>query len=153
MAGALRHRGPDDGGVEVVGNVGLAHRRLSIVDPGPAGHQPMQDSGWWLTYNGEVFNHLELRGALPARAWRGGSDTETRLPARAPGGGDAIPRCTGLFPSAALAPRAGRLLLVRDRGGVKPLYWARHGGSLWFASEIRALRAAGVPVAPDRERL
>src|SRR3954468_22204836 len=153
MAGSLRHRGPDDGGVEVVGNVGLAHRRLSIVDPGPAGHQPMEDSGWWLTYNGEVFNHLELRGALPARAWRGGSDTETLLHALATWGEDAISRCNGLFAFAALDPRARRLLLVRDRWGVKPLYWARHGGSLWFASEIRALRAAGVPVAPDRDRL
>ena len=141
MAAALRHRGPDDGGVEIVGNAGLAHRRLSIVDPSPAGHQPMELGGWWLTYNGEVFNHLELRSELPARAWRGGSDTETLLHALGTWDEGAIERCNGLFAFAALDTRARRLLLVRDRWGVKPLYWMRHEGSLWFASEIRALPA------------
>ena len=65
MAAALGHRGPDDRGVEIVGNVGLVHTRLAIVDPSPAGHQPMVDGAgdWWLTYNGEVFNHLELRAS------------------------------------------------------------------------------------------
>ena len=147
MASALGHRGPDDRGVDVVENVGLVHTRLSIVDPSPAGHQPMaDDSGdWWLTYNGEVFNHLELRAQLPGTSWRSGTDTETLLRALAAWGEDAVPRCNGLFALAALDARRRRLLLVRDRFGVKPLYLARHGGGLWFASELRALIAAGVP--------
>ena len=147
MADALGHRGPDDHGVEVVENVGLAHRRLAIVDPTPAGHQPMRDEAgdWWLTYNGEVFNHLELRAALAPEAWRSGTDTETLLRALGAWGADAVPRCNGLFAFAALDARGGRLLLVRDRFGVKPLYFARHAGTLWFASELRALLAAGVP--------
>lgn len=147
MAAALRHRGPDDSGVEVVGSVGLAGTRLAIVDPSPAGHMPMAHpgGGWWIAYNGEVFNHLELRGELPDVSWRGGSDTETVLHALAEWGEAAVPRCNGLFAYAALDLRARRLLLVRDRFGVKPLYWARHGGVLWFASEICALLEAGLP--------
>ena len=147
MADALGHRGPDDRGIEVVGNVGLVHTRLSIVDPSPAGHQPMGDEAeeWWLTYNGEVFNHLELRAELPGTSWRSGTDTETVLRALAAWGEDAVPRCNGLFAFAALDARRRRLLLVRDRFGVKPLYLTRHAGGLWFASELRALLAAGVP--------
>ena len=96
MAGALRHRGPDDQGIEVVGNAGLVHTRLSIVDPSPAGHEPMSlGDRWWLTYNGEVFNHLELRGQLGDRDWRGGSDTETLLRALAAWDEEAIRAATG----------------------------------------------------------
>jgi asparagine synthase (glutamine-hydrolysing) len=150
MARALAHRGPDDEGIEVIGSVGLVARRLAIVDPTPAGHQPMgmPDGSWWLAYNGEVFNHLELRGELEGD-WRSGSDTETVLRALAAWGEDAVPRCNGLFAWAALDARAGQLLLVRDRFGVKPLYLARHGGALWFASEVGALLAAGVPARAD----
>jgi asparagine synthase (glutamine-hydrolysing) len=146
MGRALAHRGPDDAGGEVVGNVGRVHRRLSIVDPSPVGHQPMTDraGGWWLTYNGEVFNHLELRAELPGK-WRGGSDTETLVEALAAWGDAAVERCNGLFAYAALDTARRRLLLVRDRFGVKPLYVARHAGALWFASEIGALLEAGVP--------
>ena len=153
MAAAIAHRGPDDSGVEVVGSVGLVHRRLAIVDPSPAGHQPMRsaDGRWWLTYNGEAFNHLALREELPPLCWRGGSDTETVLESLAAWGDDAVARANGLFAYAALDTAARRLLLVRDRFGVKPLYLARRDGELWFASELRALLAAGVPpdVDPD----
>jgi asparagine synthase (glutamine-hydrolysing) len=147
MARALAHRGPDDEGIVVAGQVGLVQRRLAIVDPTPAGHAPMEDAGggWLLTYNGEVFNHLDLRAELPGVAWRGGSDTETLVEALARWGEAAVPRCNGLFAYAALDRERGRLLLVRDRFGVKPLYLARHAGALWFASEIRALLEAGVP--------
>ncbi|MDX6671370.1 MAG: hypothetical protein QOI91_1733 [Solirubrobacteraceae bacterium] len=153
MADALAHRGPDDAGIEVVGQVGLVHRRLSIVDPSPAGHQPMALDGgrWWLTYNGEVFNHLELRGELGDRGWRSGSDTETLLHALDAWGDNAVARCNGLYAFAALDRERERLLLVRDRFGVKPLYVARHAGALWFASEIGALLAAGVPRAARPE--
>jgi asparagine synthase (glutamine-hydrolysing) len=155
MAAALRHRGPDDSGIEVVGNAGLVSTRLAIVDPSPAGHEPMSDpSGrWWLTYNGEVFNHLELRERLGDRGWRGGSDTETLAAALAEWGDGAPARCNGFFGFAALDSSARRLLLVRDRLGVKPLYWTRHAGAIWFASEIGALLAAGVPRRLDREAL
>ena len=147
MARALAHRGPDDEGIAVDGQVGLVHRRLAIVDPSPAGRQPMEDAagGWLLTYNGEAFNHLDLRAELPGVAWRGGSDTETLVEALARWGEDAVPRCNGLFAYAALDRERRRLLLVRDRFGVKPLYLARQAGALWFASEIRALLEAGVP--------
>src|SRR5437588_8179774 len=155
MAAALGHRGPDDRGIETVGNVGLVHTRLAIVDPTPAGHQPMgdRDSGWWLSYNGEVFNHLALRSELDGAGWRSGTDTETLLRALETWGEDAVPRCNGLFAFAALDSRRGRLLLVRDRFGVKPLYVARHAGALWFASELRALLAVGVPPRARRDLL
>ena len=147
MARALSHRGPDDHGIAVNGNVGLVNTRLAIVDPGPAGHQPMADPGgrWHLTYNGEIFNHLALRNRLPVGEWRGGSDTETLLAALAEWWEGALERCNGFFACAALDTARDRLLLARDRFGVKPLYIARWAGGLWFASEMRALLAAGVP--------
>lgn len=155
MAVALAHRGPDDSGVVVQDNVGLVHTRLAIVDPTPAGHAPMRGpAGWWLTYNGEVFNHRALRATLgPEVEWRGGSDTETVLRLLERFGEGALPRLNGLFAFAALDPSGRRLLLARDRFGVKPLYVARHAGALWFASEIGALLAAGVPREPDRDVL
>lgn len=153
MVRALSHRGPDDSGIELIDSVGLAHTRLSILDPTPAGHQPMSDptGRWWITYNGEIFNHRALRRQLPPHDYVGGSDTETLLHALACVGEAAVPRCNGLFAYAALDRDRRRLLLVRDRFGVKPLYYARHDDRFWFASEIRALRAAGIPARPDRE--
>jgi asparagine synthase (glutamine-hydrolysing) len=147
MVATLHHRGPDDSGIEIVGSVGLGHTRLAIVDPSPAGHQPMADAAgrWWVTYNGEIFNHRELRAELPQVRWRGGSDTETLLEALAAWGPQAVSRCNGLYAFAALDRERDRLYLVRDRFGVKPLYYARHDGALWFASEMRALLEAGLP--------
>jgi asparagine synthase (glutamine-hydrolysing) len=147
MVHAIAHRGPDDRGIEVVDSVGLVHTRLSIVDPSPAGHQPMRHpaADLWVTYNGEIFNHAELRSALPPASYRSGTDTETLLHALGVWGDGAIERCNGLFAFAALDLPRRRLMLVRDRFGVKPLYLARHDGALWFASELRALLAAGVP--------
>lgn len=151
MGHALAHRGPDDSGVEIIGQVGLVHRRLAIVDTSSAGHQPMCDreGRWWLTYNGEIFNHQALRRELEGVKWRGMSDTETLLNGLSVWGPAVIPRCNGLFAYAALDTTRQELLLVRDRFGVKPLYLARHNGALWFASEIGALLAAGVPRKPD----
>ena len=155
MAAALRHRGPDSSGIEVVDNVGLVHTRLAIVDPTAAGAQPMSDPAgeWMLTYNGEVFNHAELRDRLPGLDYRGGSDTETLLHALRVWGDAAIARCNGLFAFAALDRLAGRLLLVRDRFGVKPLYYAPRTDGLWFASEIGVLLAAGVERRPRADVL
>src|SRR5690242_8710719 len=153
MVGALGHRGPDGHGLEVIGPVGLGHTRLAIVHPGAEGAQPMlhPDGRWSLTFNGEIFNHLALRDELPPADYRGHSDTETLLHALAAWGEDAIERCNGLFAFAALDSAARRLLLVRDRFGKKPLYVARHDGALWFASELRALLAAGIPRRPRRD--
>ena len=153
MGAVLAHRGPDDQGIAVEGGVGLVNRRLAIVDPTPAGHQPMRHpSGrWWLTYNGEVFNHLELRRELEPAAWRGHTDTESVLEALARWGEPALPRFNGLFGLAALDLERRSLLLARDRWGVKPLYWARHRGGVWVASEMRAHFAAGVPRRAARD--
>src|SRR3954454_4175889 len=97
-----------------------------------------------ITYNGEVYNHAELRSILPACKWRSGSDTETLLHALETWDVEAIARCNGLYAYAVLDEAAGRVLLVRDRFGVKPLYTARHGDCIWFASKIRTLLAGGV---------
>jgi asparagine synthase (glutamine-hydrolysing) len=152
MRDALAHRGPDGDGIEVEGNVGLVHTRLAIVDPSPAGSQPMRHPGgrWLLSYNGEVFNHADLRRELGEAGFQGQSDTETVLHSLARWREEAVHRFNGLFAFAALDLERNRLLLVRDRFGVKPLYLALHRGALWFASEIGALLAAGIPAAPAR---
>jgi asparagine synthase (glutamine-hydrolysing) len=150
MVAVLGHRGPDATGIALVGSVGLGHARLSIVDPSPAGSQPMEHptGRWWLSYNGEVFNHEDLRAELPDHRYRGGSDTETLLHALASWGERAIDRSNGQFAYAALDAAGRRLLLVRDPYGIKPLYLARHGEAILFASEMRALFAAGLPRRP-----
>jgi asparagine synthase (glutamine-hydrolysing) len=150
MRDALAHRGPDDSGIQVVGNVGLVHTRLSIVDLSARGHQPMRHpSGeWWLSYNGEIYNHLALRRELDGASFVGDSDTETLLWALERWGLPVLSRLTGQFAFAALDLRQERLLLCRDRFGIKPLYLARFAGALWFASEPAALVAAGAATEP-----
>ncbi len=147
---ALAHRGPDDAGIEVIDNVALVHTRLSIVDLTARGHQPMRHPGgeWWLAYNGEIYNHIVLRRELDGASFLGGTDTETLLWALERWGPSAVSRLTGQFAFAALDLREGRVLLCRDRFGVKPLYLARLDGGVWFASEPAALVAAGAPANP-----
>lgn len=145
--GCLAHRGPDaEGQVEVgtdAGPVWLGHRRLAILDPSPAGAQPMQSRNgrWWVVYNGEIYGHRRLRADL-AGPFRGHSDTETLVEALAAWGVDGtLPRLDGMFAFAALDVHEARLHLVRDPFGIKPLYLADGpGGSFAFASEARALR-------------
>jgi asparagine synthase (glutamine-hydrolysing) len=153
LAAALAHRGPDGEGIEVVGGVGLVQRRLAILGPGPAGAAPMADAsgGLWLTHNGEVLNHAALRAQLrpPAGGWRGGSDTETLAEGLAQHGPGWVARCEGFWAWAALDVARGRLELVRDRFGVKPLHVWAGADELWFSSELAGLRAAGVPLRPD----
>ena len=148
----LTHRGPDDRGTWIDPQAGVAfgHRRLSIVDLSPLGHQPMfsSDGRWVITYNGEIYNHRELRSRLDgegrtrAGGWRGHSDTETLLEAIAAWGLDtAIERAVGMF-AFGLWDRAERTLhLARDRFGEKPLYYGWVGGDFIFASELKALSA------------
>ncbi len=148
MGASLRHRGPDDGGIwfDEDAGIGLAHRRLAVVDLSPAGAQPMrsEDGRYVLSFNGEIYNHLELREALISAGvgrWRGHSDTEVLLAAIGQWGvEDALRRCNGMF-AIALWDRSGReLVLARDRTGEKPLYVGWVPGALVFGSELRALR-------------
>jgi asparagine synthase (glutamine-hydrolysing) len=162
MCDTLAHRGPDDAGVWVDDVVALGHRRLAVLDLSAAGHQPMvsADERYVIVFNGEIYNHLELRGELrhgpPQRdatrargaadppaspAWRGRSDTETLLAAVATWGvANALRRCVGMY-AFALWDRQGRqLTLARDRLGEKPLYYGWQGDAFLFGSELKALR-------------
>jgi len=150
MAATLRHRGPDGSGVwtDPAVGVSLAHRRLAILDLSPAGRQPMVSScgRLVLTYNGEIYNHAELRDALVAagRPFRGHSDTEVLVEACAEWGVEtALGRLNGMFAFAVWDRATRTLVLARDRIGIKPLYWARFGELFLFGSELKALRAHG----------
>ena len=150
MADALLHRGPDDGGVweDSSASVALGHRRLSILDLSEAGHQPMLSAGgrWVLAYNGEIYNHLDLRQKLEAQdqapSWRGHSDTETLLACiQAWGVTETLTQCTGMFAMALWDRQERALWLARDRLGEKPLYYGWQGETFLFGSELKALRA------------
>ena len=146
MGAAITHRGPDDSGVWLDANagIGLSHRRLSILDLSPAGHQPMVSvSGRFvIAFNGEIYNHLDLRRPLCEWAWRGHSDTESLLAGfDAWGVESTLKKVVGMF-AFALWDRTERILtLVRDRVGEKPLYFGWNRGTFLFASELKALRA------------
>lgn len=144
------HRGPDDAGVWVDAQAGvaLAHRRLAIVDLSPTGHQPMVSASarFVIAFNGEIYNHGELRRLLEARgqapAWRGRSDTETLLAAiEAWGVDESLDLCVGMFAFALWDRTSRTLTLARDRMGEKPLYYGWQRGTLLFGSELKALRA------------
>jgi len=162
MSGAIAHRGPDDAGtfVDPEAGIGLAHRRLAILDLSPEGHQPMVSHGgrWVIAYNGEVYNFAEIRRELDrdgAPPWRGRSDTEVILAAIERWGlAEALPRFVGMF-AFALWDRRDRVLhLVRDRLGIKPLYHGLVGGAFVFASELSAIRRyPGFDRAVDRDAL
>jgi asparagine synthase (glutamine-hydrolysing) len=144
---ALEHRGPDDHDVWIDGEAGVAlvHRRLSIVDLSAAGHQPMHSANgrYVIVYNGEVYSHAEIRAEIEATGhrFRGHSDTEVMLESIARVGVRAtIDRLIGMFALAIWDKQARALTLVRDRLGIKPVYWAKIGGLFMFASELKALR-------------
>jgi asparagine synthase (glutamine-hydrolysing) len=147
-------RRPDDGSAGVV----LGHRRLAIIDPSPAGHQPMvsADERFAIALNGEIYNYLELRAELEGRGvrFRSRSDTEVLLAAWAAWGPACLPRLVGMFAFVVVDFGARRVTFARDPFGMKPLYYADAGGSLAFASEIRALlRLAGVSRRADPQRV
>ena len=148
MTDTLVHRGPDAGDIWLDPEAGLAlgHRRLSIIDLSPAGAQPMVSScgRFVISYNGEVYNADELRPELEAagRRFRGHSDTEAIVEGAAVWGVEAtVKRLIGMFAMALWDRRERALYLVRDRLGIKPLYWAEFDGRLLFGSELKALRA------------
>src|SRR5881296_3822543 len=142
---SLRHRGPDGEGLWAEGPVGFGHRRLAIVDVA-GGQQPManEDESCWIVYNGEIYNHAALRPGLEARGhhYRTRSDTETILHLYEEEGERCVERLQGMFAFAVWDRARVRLLLARDRLGIKPLYYARTDRELIFASEIKALLAA-----------
>ena len=144
MAAALRHRGPDEMGAYRDARCGLAHTRLSIIDLS-TGQQPLcnEDGSLWISFNGEIFNYVELRVELEAlgHAFRTRSDTEVIVHAWEAWGEDAFRRFNGQWAVALWDERAERLVLSRDPLGVRPIYYAEHDGRLWFGSEVKALFA------------
>ena len=145
MRDILEHRGPDDGGIFVDGCVGLGHRRLSIVDVAH-GAQPMSSGDCVIVYNGEVYNHADTREDLAARGhkFQNRSDTETILALYREYGRDCVDHLRGMFAFAIWDKAKQELFIARDRFGVKPLYYVHaDDGSFYFASEIKALFAAG----------
>ena len=145
MCDAIVHRGPDDSGewIDAESGVALGFRRLAIIDLSAAGHQPMfSASGRYVaTLNGEIYNFEALRAELPAIAYRGHSDTEVMLAAfDAWGVEEAVKRFNGMFAIAVWDREARRLYLVRDRMGVKPLYYGFAGSAFVYASELKAIR-------------
>jgi asparagine synthase (glutamine-hydrolysing) len=153
MGGALRHRGPDGFGFYTSPRVGFAHLRLSIIDLA-RGAQPLanEDGQVWISYNGEVYNYRELRPVLEraGHVFSTDSDTEVLVHAYEEWGPEMVGRLNGQFAFAIYDRRDESLFLVRDRFGVRPLFYAQRGGSLYFASEVKALFATGeVPASPD----
>jgi len=145
MAQALRHRGPDDQGTwsSADGRVGLGHRRLSIIDLSAAGHQPMQDASGRLriSFNGEIYNYLELREELQrlGHAFGTATDTEVILGAYREWGLEAVKKLNGMFAFALYDLDRRRLFLARDRAGEKPLFYRHERGIFVFGSELKAL--------------
>jgi asparagine synthase (glutamine-hydrolysing) len=159
MADCLAYRGPDAGGAWADAEAGFAtgHRRLSIIDLSEAGAQPMlsKSGRYAISYNGEIFNAAETREELVSKGYsfRGHSDTEVLLEACAEWGvEEAVPRMIGMFAFALWDRQERRLWLVRDRLGIKPLYWGQFGDLFMFGSELKALRAhRGWPVELNRD--
>jgi asparagine synthase (glutamine-hydrolysing) len=147
MRDTMVHRGPDDAGAyhSADGRIALGHRRLSIVDLSAAGRQPMsnEDGTVWIVFNGEIYNHLELRPGLEARGhrYRSATDTETLIHLYEEHGEGMLHRVRGMFAFAIWDARRQRLFLARDRVGIKPLYWTVADGRFVFGSEIKALLA------------
>ena len=143
MASVINHRGPDDEGIYVKNNVGLAHKRLSILDLSPAGHQPMsnEDGTIWIVFNGEIYNFLDLRDDLQKRGhtFRSRTDTETIIHLYEEKGVECVHDLRGMFAFAIWDENKKRLFCARDRAGKKPFVYAHTEDGLIFASELKAL--------------
>ena len=160
MRDTMIHRGPDSYGTALfdTGRVGLAHRRLAIIDLSSAGHEPMsfQNQRYWLTFNGEIYNATELRSNLEANGctFRSSCDAEILLAAYATWGRDCVQRFIGMWAFAIWDEFEKTLFCSRDRFGIKPFYYYDDGDLFIFASEIRAILSSGsVPLKPHREAL
>src|SRR5919197_410414 len=154
MRDIMTHRGPDEAGLHVDRHAALAHRRLSIVDL-TSGQQPMsnEDATVWIVFNGEIYNHADVRRELEqsGHLYRSKSDTETIVHAYEEWGDDCVQRLRGMFAFAIWDAPKRRLLLVRDRLGIKPLYWCRTRDGLLFGSEIKAILASDLIEAQPNE--
>ncbi|MEO8235024.1 MAG: asparagine synthase (glutamine-hydrolyzing) [Flavobacterium sp.] len=150
MRDVLEHRGPDDAGFFIDKNIGLGHRRLSIIDTSSAGHQPFysENGRYILVFNGEIYNYKDFYPELENKGikLKSGSDTEVLLKLYELYGLDMLPRLNGMFAFAIWDKEEKKLVLVRDRMGVKPLYYSLYHNGLYFASEQKALFAAGIPI-------
>lgn len=156
MNGLQAHRGPDGEGLWVHdgGDVGFAHRRLKIIDLTPAAAQPMQtDSGLVITYNGEIYNYIELRQELGLERFRTTSDTEVILRAYEKWGEDCVTRLRGMFAFAIWDEKNAKLFCARDRFGIKPFYYTTNGQGFFFSSEIKALLPFVDAVSTDHSGL
>jgi asparagine synthase (glutamine-hydrolysing) len=155
MRDVITHRGPDDGGTYCDGQAGLVHRRLSIVDLA-SGHQPLanEDESVWIVFNGEIYNHQEIRPVLEGlgHTYRTRCDTETIVHAYEQWGDACVERFRGMFAFAIWDTRRKRLLLARDRMGIKPLYWTMRNDRLLFGSEIKAILESGLVAAEANDR-
>jgi asparagine synthase (glutamine-hydrolysing) len=157
MRDVLEHRGPDEAGLHIDDLAALAHRRLSIVDLA-TGQQPLsnEDGSVWVVYNGEIYNHADVRADLETRGhvYRTRCDTETIVHAYEEWGDACVDRFRGMFAFAIWDAPRRRALLVRDRLGIKPLYWCLVDGRLIFGSEIKAILESGlIAPRPNEERL
>jgi asparagine synthase (glutamine-hydrolysing) len=150
---SLSHRGPDDSGRYIAGGIGLGSRRLAILDLSQHGHMPMKtdDDRYHIVYNGEVYNFEELRADLRQKGvhFRSNSDTEVVLQMYSIYGSAMLPRLNGMFAFAIWNSLERRLLMARDRLGIKPVYYVQSNDALVFASEEKALFTAGVRAEPD----
>jgi asparagine synthase (glutamine-hydrolysing) len=150
MRDVLEHRGPNDAGIFIDNNIGLGHRRLSIIDTSLAGHQPfMSDNGRFIiAFNGEIYNYQSFYPEIKSKGLvlRTKTDTEVLLKLYEIYGLDMLNRLNGMFAFAIWDKLEKKLILVRDRMGVKPLFYAKHQNTLFFASEQKALFAAGIPM-------
>ena len=153
MISIQHHRGPDAGGIYVNPSqqVGLGHNRLSIVDLSAAGHQPMEnhDGAVWIAFNGEIYNYLELRSELNDYPYRSRTDTEVILAAYDRWGEHCVERFIGMFAFALWDERKQHLFCARDRLGIKPFHYTWHKNNFLFASEIKAILAAGYRAEPN----
>jgi asparagine synthase (glutamine-hydrolysing) len=155
MSRTIAHRGPDDDGHYAAEEIGLANRRLAILDLSPAGHQPMRSGDLVLVYNGELYNFRELATELESKGHRfvSRADTEVVLRAFEEWGPACVERFNGMFAFAVWNSRERELVLARDRFGIKPLYYAETDGRLLFGSEVKALLEAGLPARVSPEAL
>jgi asparagine synthase (glutamine-hydrolysing) len=157
MCDIQAYRGPDDSGTIVLDRAVLGSRRLAILDLSPAGHMPMSDASrrWWIAYNGEVFNFAEIRTELESlgHEFRSRTDTEVILHAFIEWGEACMHRFVGMFAFAIVDTTSGNVTLVRDRYGIKPLYYVRQGDRILFASEMKALMQVMGQQQVDRHSL
>ena len=147
MADSIQHRGPDDRGYYIDDNLGIANLRLSIIDLSPAGHQPMSDESgrYWIVYNGEIYNYVELRQQLAGKGCQffSNSDTEVILRLFMLEGPEAVKKLNGMFAFVIWDKQERKLFGARDRLGIKPFYYFKDQDQFVFGSEIKAIFASG----------